>query len=265
MNAIQHFNEGRLQDAIDQATADVKARPTDPDHRGLLADFLIFRGAHERADKHLEAVSTLSPGSVTFVALIRQLVRADEWRQQFHLEGRSPEFLDTPNERVQLQLRASIALREGDAAEAVELLARAEELRGEVACASEDGAFAELRDCDDLVAGVFEVFTSTGKYYWVPIEDVRSLEPRPIERPCDLLWRRFHMDVEGGPEGEVYMPSLYAPMPADAPDGVRLGRVTEFTDAEPVRGVGRRLFLLGDDVVSIDDLPSLRFGAAAEA
>ena len=65
--------------------------------------------------------------------------------------------------------------------------------------------------------------------------------------------------------GEVYLPSLYAPMHADAPETVRLGRMTDFSESEPVRGTGRRLFLLGDDVVAIDDLPTLRFGAASEA
>jgi len=32
-----------------------------------------------------------------------------------------------------------------------------------------------------------------------------------------------------------------------------------------VRGTGRRLFLLGDDVATIDEIPTLRLGAAAEA
>lgn len=265
MTTLEHFNQGRLQDAIGEATSDVKAKPADPDRRALLADLLIFAGEYERADKHLEAVTTLSPGSVAVVSLVRQLVRAEQWRQQFHVEGRAPEFLDKPNERLQLQLRASIALREGAVDEATTLLAEAEEQRGKIACASGDHAYEDIRDCDDLLAGVFEVFTSTGKYYWIPMEDVKLLEPRPIERPRDLLWRRFHMDVDGGPEGEVYIPSLYAPMAVDATETVRLGRMTDFSESEPVRGTGRRLFLLGDDVVTIDEVPTLRLGAAAEA
>lgn len=262
MTTIDLFNRGRLAEAIESATADVKATPSNVDLRALLADLLCFSGDYERADKQLEAITTLEPGAATVVSLTRQLVRAETWRHDFYREGRTPEFLTKPTESAKLRLRASIALREGERAEAAQLLAEAEEAREPVACNGDDGAtYDDLRDCDDLVGGVLEVFTSTGKYYWVPIESVRELEPRPMERPRDLLWRRVRLEVEDGPEGEVYVPALYAPMPHDANEEMRLGRVTEFSETEPVRGLGRRQFLLGDDAVSVNDLPFLRFPA----
>lgn len=260
MESLEHFNQGQLGPAIDAATAAVKSAPTNADLRGTLADLLCFRADYERADKHLEAITTLAPGAGPVVALVRQLVRAEQWRQQFHTEGRTPEFLTQPTERIELQLKASIALREGQNEEAAKLLGQAEEMRTPLTVEALDGSasYDEFRDCDDLIGGVLEVFTSTGKYFWVPMETVRTLEPRPIERPRDLLWRRVGLDVEGGPEGEVYLPAMYAPMAEDAPDEVRLGRVSEFSESEPVRGLGRRLFLLGDDVAGINDLPALR-------
>lgn len=264
METLDLFNDGQLGLAIASATAGVKAKPSDTDLRSVLADLLCFSAEYERADKHLDAITKLEPGAMTVVSLTRQLVRAETWRQDFYREGRTPEFLTTPSENVQLQLRASIAAREGAVEEAAALLAEVEEARAPLACTSDDQSFDDLRDCDDLVGGVFEIFTSTGKYYWVPMDTVREIEPRPIERPRDLLWRRVRLEVEDGPEGEVYMPALYAPMPNDASEAMRLGRLTEFTESEPVRGLGRRQFLLGDDAAGVNDLPFLRFPVASE-
>lgn len=259
MGTLELFNAGQLADSIAAATAEVKASPTNVSRRSLLADLLCFTADYDRADKQLEAIAKLEPNAMTVVSLTRQLIRAETWRQDFFREGRTPEFLATPSEGVQLQLRASIALRENERAEAAELLARAEEVRGVEACHSEGGEHEDIRDFDDLIGGVFEILTSTGKYYWVPMETVIEVEPRPIERPRDLLWPRFRLEVKDGPEGEVYMPALYGPMPGDAPEEVLLGRVSEFSEDDPARGLGRRQFLLGEDAVSVNDLPFLKF------
>src|SRR5439155_1325758 len=121
--------------------------------------------------------------------------------------------------------------------------------------------FTDLRDLDDLTAPVFEVLTSTGKYYWIPVERVELVEFRPPARPRDLLWQRARMVVRGGPDGEVYLPTLYSGTHAESDNGLRLGRATEWRggDGAPVRGVGRRTFLVGDDTCPILELKELTF------
>jgi type VI secretion system protein ImpE len=108
--------------------------------------------------------------------------------------------------------------------------------------------FDDLRDLDDLTSSFFEVLTTTGKYYWVPIERVELVEFRAPQRPRDLVWRRAHMVVRGGPDGEVFLPVLYAGSHEDADDRIRLGRYTDWRsgDGGPVRGMGQRMFLAGD-------------------
>ena len=70
------------------------------------------------------------------------------------------------------------------------------------------------------------------------------------------------MSVADGPDGEVYLPAIYA---ADDPmnDALRLGRETDWRQVEPgpVRGVGQRLFMMGDDAVAMMALGNIRFGA----
>ncbi len=253
MNAKDHYEAGRLSEAVAAAVEEVKRHPADVNRRGLLAELLCFAGEMERADLQLDAMGHQDPQVMMGIAMFRQLIRAEQARQQFFSEGRLPEFLDKPDDRLQLHLEASIRVREGHDQEAAELLARAEQQRPKVQGASSDQPFDDLRDLDDLTASFFEVLTSTGKYYWIPIERVERIEFRAPVRPRDLLWRRAHMAVRGGPDGEVFLPVLYAGSQNDADDRLRLGRSTDWRGGEgvPVRGVGQRMFLVGDEACGI--------------
>ena len=80
-------------------------------------------------------------------------------------------------------------------------------------------------------------------------------------RPRDLLWRRAHLIVRGGPDGEVFLPVLYPGAAGEADEQIRLGRSTDWRggDAVPVRGVGQRTFLVGEDARPILELQTVTF------
>jgi type VI secretion system protein ImpE len=64
------------------------------------------------------------------------------------------------------------------------------------------------------------------------------------------------MAVRGGPDGEVFLPALYAGSHLEPDDRVRLGRMTDWRggDGTPVRGVGQRIFLVGGEGCPILEL-----------
>lgn len=265
MKAAEHFQAGDLAAAVAAATDAVKSSPADQSARGLLAELLCFSGDLERADKQLDALMQLDPQTGLGATLFRQLIRAEQARQDFYLSGRPPELLEQPCEHLQLRLKASIAVRTGADSEAAELLAQADELSPTVSGQHNGAAFEGFRDLDDLAASVFEVLTSTGKYFWIPMERVELIEFRPYERPRDLIWRRARMIVNNGPDGEVYLPALYpGTMQADDKQ-VRLGRATDWSDGAMVRGTGQRTFLVGEQDLPILELGTLEFATAASA
>ena len=262
MTAADLLRAGRLTDAIAAAQAAVRKTPLDLAGRILLAELLVFSGNLERADVLLDAASTIDPSATLVVAEFRQLIRADMARRQLFRDGRVPELLSDATPAQALQLAALVALREGDIAGAARQAAAAEDARPRTPGMHGDVAFDDLRDADDLLAGNFEVLTTTGKYFWIPTERVVSAEFHPPKRPRDLIYRRVSMTVADGPNGDVYVPAIYT-----AGDGAtemqRLGRETDWQQAEggPVRGVGQRVFLLGEDDVAVMELGELRFGA----
>lgn len=259
------FHARKLGEAIAAANAEVRRKPGDLGARVLLAELLLFAGNLERADVILDAASQADPTAAIVVAEFRQLLRADIARRQLSRDGRVPEFLGDPTPALHATLAAQVALRAGDAAEATRQAAEAETLRprvsGSLMQASGDVAFDDFRDVDDLSAGFFEVLTTTGKYFWVPTERVVSIVLHPPKRPRDLAWRRATISVNAGPDGEVYIPAIYDTAQPDIADDYRVGYTTDWTDeaAGPVRGIGQRVFLAGDEAYPIMDIAELRF------
>ncbi len=261
--AREHYQAGELKDALATSTEEVKKHPTDQAARNFLCEMLLFAGELERADRQLDTLAHQDPTAAVAVGMVRHLIRAEEARQQFYNDGRLPEFLNQPSEVLRMHLEASILLRDNKAAEAWQLLQQAEEKRPRVSGVCDDKPFDDMRDGDDLTAPFFEVLTSTGKYYWVPMDQVELIEFRKPTRPRDLLWVRAHMIVRDGPDGEVFLPALYAGTHTQADDRVRLGRVTDWKGAtgEPTRGIGQRTFLVGDVGRAILELGTITFNA----
>jgi type VI secretion system protein ImpE len=259
--ARDHFQAGELGPAITAALEAVKQHPAEVGHRGFLCELLCFAGDLERADRQLDTLLHQDPEVTAGVALFRQLIRAEQARQQFYSDGRLPEFLEQPSPVLRLHLEASVLLRDGKAGDAVALLERAEAERPKVRGTCDGKAFDDLRDLDDLTAAFFEVLTSNGKYYWIPVERVETIELHAPTRPRDLVWPRVHMVVAGGPDGEVYLPALYAGSHSDPDDRVRLGRVSEWRGGTgtPVRGAGQRTFLVGEEARPLLEIRQVEF------
>ncbi|GGF57721.1 hypothetical protein GCM10007301_16790 [Azorhizobium oxalatiphilum] len=256
------FQEGNLAGAIAAMNQQVKEKPTDIAVRSQLAELLCVSGDLERAERMFEAIAQQDPKTALQVGSLRQLLRASMARKQVFREGRAPELLATPPEHVTLRLEALVQLRAGQSAEASASLARAEDLRPQISGKHDDVAFSDFRDLDDLLAGILEVMTTTGKYYWVPMEQVEALEFDAPKRMLDTAWRMAQISVRGGPQGEVAIPAIY-PQRVEAPvaDAVLLGRETNWDEvaSECVLGEGLRTFLVGDESLTLLQLRRLEF------
>lgn len=264
MTAGELFRAGKLREAIAAATEAVKKAPRDTSKRAFLAQMLCFNGEWDRADKYLETVVDQEPQTAVGASLVRQLIRAEVARHQCFNEGRVPEFLGTPSPLVQLHLKAAIALREGRCGEAATLLQEAEAQRVKPQGTCDGTPFDDFRDVDDLVSSFFEVCTSTGKYYWVSMDQVTSIDFHKPERPHDLIWRHARLGFRDAAEGEAYIPVLYPLTLTQNDEDLRMGHATRWQDENdtPVRGLGQRLYLVGEEAKSILEMEHLEFTVA---
>lgn len=255
------FESGDLEGAIAATIALVKDDPMDVKNRFFLAELFCFSGQWERADKQLDTVAKQEEQATQRSNLLRQLIRAEIAREQFFTDGRVPELSTDPSEVIGHCLRSSIAIREKDYDTAASLLSLVEMKRAKISGTMGETAFSDLRDLDDLTSSFFEVLTSNGKYYWVPMENIVSIEFSPPETVKDLLWRNVNLSVSDGLNGEVYLPVRYSETRNSEVESLKLGRETDWTDPEKgfVCGIGQREFLVGEDVVPIMELNRIEF------
>ena len=123
---------------------------------------------------------------------------------------------------------------------------------------------AAFQDCDDVLAPVLELIILRD-YVWLPLEQVRELEIMKPERPRDLIWIPVRLVLQDDSQRRGYMPVLYPGTHQHPDDQVKLGRKTDWqeTDDGPVRGIGQKMFLHGEDAISLLELGEVRFGAEA--
>jgi type VI secretion system protein ImpE len=253
------LHEDKLDEAIAAMDIEVRDHATCVDRRAVLAELLCFAGNLERADVILDAISDIDPGTAVGVAMFRQLIRAEQARQQFYTEGRLPEFHSRPDQEMELELRAASALRAGSVQEANALLAERETVRQPTRGMADDAVFEDFRDLDDLNAAHLEVLTPSGKYFWIPTSSIAAIEFRKPEKRRDLLWRRAHLSINEGPDAEVFMPTIYCCK--EASPAHRLGHQTDFDGLQggPICGKGLREFLVGDRSKTILQLNRIQF------
>ena len=261
MSAHDLFHEGKLDEALAAQSEPVRNHPTDQSRRIFLAEILCVTGDLDRADKQLDTVGHQDPKAMPVATIFRHLIRAAQARIDCFETGRVPDLLGELQGSSRLLLQSLVHLRGGDNAQALGLIEQAEAERVRPRGVSGETPFDDFRDLDDVTASILEVFTSAGQYYWVPLERVELIEFREPERPRDLLWRPARLIVRDGPDGEVFLPCLYPGASSQTNPMLRVGRETEWLGGEgsPVRGVGQRIFLVGEEAVPMLELTTLSF------
>jgi type VI secretion system protein ImpE len=250
MNASELFKAGKLQDALEAQIKEVKANPADHAKRLFLFELLAFRGDLDRARRQIEAINYGDLELDTAVLAYRKLLDAEQARRRLFSDGLTPRFLTDAPDHVRVRLEAVNRLREKRPGEARELLEQVNAARPPLQGQLNDKPFTQLRDCDDLFAGVLEVMAH-GNYYWVPLEQVASVTMNAPRFPRDLLWVPARLEMRDA-AGDVFLPALYPGSHEHPDDQIKLGRATDWRGAEgePVLGAGVRVFLVDDDSIS---------------
>lgn len=252
-----------LADALDAQTAEVKARPGDLAARTLLFEILAYAALWERATRQIDAIGHLladNPQAQVGVAVYRRLVEAEVRRARLFAEGLPPHFALEPPSEVQHHLRALDALRQGKPEEARTHLDQATAERTPRPGTLQGVAFDDVRDADDLLAPVLEVFAPAG-YAWVPLEQIQFLEVPAPQTFRDLLWAPAKIATFDGQMGEVHLPALYPGSHLHPDSATHLGRATDWVDLGGgiTRGAGLKTFLVGDEAKTLFELSDLRF------
>jgi type VI secretion system protein ImpE len=245
MKADELFRAGKLKEAIQALTGEVRQDPQDARRRTFLFELLCFAGEWERAEKQLDVLAQGGQNAELGALLYRSALRAEGQRRKFiqdkaYLGGAAPAAGQPP--------------ATGDA---------------KPAAGSFNGKpFQDIADADPRIGRRLEVFLA-GRYLWVPFEHIVSIQMQPPKRLRDLLWAPAIItngpNFQGRDLGEVLVPVL-APFTATHEDDmVRLGRASAWKEVDGAEiPFGQKLLLIDGEEVPLLELRNVKLAGAGE-
>jgi type VI secretion system protein ImpE len=242
------FDEGRLREATAAQAELLRRKPDDVGERLLLCDFLAFSAEREAVREHLRILANGPAEIREYVAEWEQLLAADQRRHA----GGGPEFLTEPPEHVAARLEAwgCLATRP---AKALDLIDDADESAPMPEGFVDGREFESWRDTDDLLGPVLELFAD-GRYYWLPVEQIRKMRLDEVEEIRDRLYRPATIQLIDSRRFEFFLPALYVNTATHAEDGIRCGAGIDWVEqAGLMRGLGARTFLFGAEELTLDE------------
>ena len=237
MKAKALYQAGKLSEAIQALSAEIRDNPTDAQRRIFLFELLCFAGDYDRADKHLNFLADQSPQAQMGAVLYMSSLHGERLRQKLF------EDKDYPTAPVDDSKSRGGTVNEKP--------------------------FESIEDSDPRIGARLELLAA-GAYLWIPFEHIEVIDFQPPKRVRDLLWRPAL--VRTGPAfkdkelGEVMVPVLSPFSWKNADENVKLGRATVWetgADGE-VLPYGQKTFLVDGEDIPILELNHIEFAAAPE-
>ncbi len=265
MTATEHFEAGRLAEAIAAQLTKVKAAPTDQRARLFLFELFLFTGELDRARKQLDVLNYEDPQHTAAVEQFRSAMIAEEHRRAVFAGQAEPQWLVNNASHLQPRLEALRLLAQGDSTAARTKLDEAN-AAVPVLKVTINGKEAEgIFDADERFGTLLEVFGTGGVYCWVALEDIASITLGEINTPRSILWRPANLVLHNGIEGDVLLPNLYPNTHLLNDDELRLGKATDWHETNGFQlGQGNRMLIVGGATVGFNTVKFLQFDATAE-
>lgn len=262
---------GRVSEALEALRESIRSDPSDPRKRVFLFQLNCVMGDWDKALTQLNVAADLDKNNELMAQVGRAALQCEVFRRDVFAGKRSPLLLGEPEPWVGLMIQAVQLSGQGRHTEASAVRGRAfdaaEPVAGSITTvAGEDvktEEFAWLADADERLGPIVEAIID-GKYYWVPMSHIRSIEIDPPSDLRDLVWAPVSFRWVNGGETVGLMPTRYPGSERSSDGAIQLARQTAF---EPVSddvfyGLGQRMW--GSDIgeYSMLQTRSITFGAS---
>ena len=249
MSADQLLREGKLDEALASLTQQIRTKPADAKLRTFLFQLLAVQGQWERALTQLNVAGEMDAGTLAMVNTYREGIRCELLRAEIFAGKRSPLVFGQPDEWVAQLIQALSLTAAGKHAAAAELREQAFEAapatsgdrsrprhdsrrRRTPEVPADETPFEWLADADSRLGPILEAVFS-GKYYWVPLHNVRRLDIEPPADLRDVVWMPAHFVWANGGDTVALIPTRYAGSENSSDPLVRLARKTDWNEAAP--------------------------------
>lgn len=240
------LKEGRLDEALQLLSAQVRGSPADAKSRVFLFQLLSLLGQWDRAQNQLNVSGELDALNTLMVsaygkALQGELVRADVFAGR-----RMPSMIGEPAQWAALLLQALKFDAENRHAQAAVLREQAFEQAEPVSGNIDGEPFEWIADADPRFGPCLEIIINSG-YSWVPFSRLKQLK---FEAPSDLrdkVWAPVQVTWSNGGQAVGFIPCRYPGSELADDSGLVLARKTDWVDATADLQIGCGQRMLATD------------------
>jgi type VI secretion system protein ImpE len=251
---------GRLDEALQALTAQVRGNPADAAARVFLFQLLAVGGQWERAETQLQASQQMDASNAVLGAVYGTLLKAERVRAEVFAGTRLPTAIGEPEPWLAMLLQAAKLDAQGQHGQATALRAQAFEQAPAISGRIDAAPFAWLADADPRFGPCLEIVVN-GSYGWAPFSRMRALNLQAPASLSDMLWTPVSVAWSNGGETAGFVPARYPGSETAGDELVRLGRRTEWVQAgtDGWTGVGQRMLATDAGEFPLLDIRQVEF------
>lgn len=259
------LQQGNVSEALANLQDQVRKDPSNPKLRIFMFQLLAVAGQWQRALTQLNVCGELDASTLLMVQTYRTALQCEVLRAEIFAGKRSPLIFGDPQQWLALLIEALRLEADQHIAEAAVLRSQALGLAPTSTGTVNSTAFTWLADADSRLGPVLEAIVK-GNYYWIPIQQISSIE---IEKPSDLrdsVWLPAVFTWPNGGQASGLIPTRY-PGSEVSPDSlVCLARKTVWQDKgnDNYHGLGQRLLATDTDDYPLMEIRSIKLQAVAD-
>lgn len=247
------LKEGRLDEALQLLTQEVRGNPADVRRRVFLFQLLALRGDWERAQTQLNVVGDLDAMNIMMVTTYTAVLRGEAARAAVFEGRQTPVVVGEPEAWLALLFQAIKLDAQGRHADAATLRSQALE-QAEPSAGTIDGQpFEWLADADPRFGPCLEIVLEGG-YAWVPFSRIRKLGFDAPEDLRDKVWVPAQVTWRNGGQAVGFVPARYPGSERAGDDDLTLARKTDWEALSDDVYIGRGQRMLASDA---DEYPLL--------
>ena len=241
-NIVQAFSNGNLEKALSLASDLIKHNSSNTELRLLFVELLCYDHQWKRADQNLILLSRLVPEREPFFSKWRQNIRAAMDREAVFSFNASPVLLHEITPGIERALHTLKALKSSKPIES--------EYTPYVSMQVNQSYHGEVRDADELLGGILEIYSQDGKYCWVDMMNIQALVLLPSKQKIDQLWCPASLTLLQKKPFEIWLPMIYPTLGSEA---CRAGIETKWIIENGIkRGQGLKTWFVGEQQLPLN-------------
>ena len=259
MRAEEYFRDGNLQGALEELQAKIRNQPDNSQLRIFLFQLLVVLGQWERALSQLNVLDKLEKDTWPMVHAYREAIQCEVLRAEIFAGRRKPLIFGEPPAWMAWLLESLRLTVAAQYDQALALRDQAFDLAAASSGTMDETPFNWIADADSRLGPVLEAIIN-GRYYWVPIQQIRAIDITEAADLRDFVWLPAEFTWING--GKVFglIPTRYPGSESVQDSSIQLARTTqwqELTDGVFI-GLGQRMLTTDQDDYPLLDIREIK-------